>query len=167
MEVNTQPSWLVNTWFSPLISHSATHNTDGRFIILCVCVFLAVDNLFFKNTCPCVCVCVILSSYCRLTCCTNLFLRMSACFCTCMCLHLLGACVCVFCCWKIYTAVSHLHQSSLVLSQSAMLLRLDIPKVLLCFTVHTVALRFYLYDAICTSCLSLKIKQISIIKQTL
>ena len=68
VEVNTQPSWLVNTRFSSVIRTSAMHNTDSRFIILCVsvCVCLCVSGsgyrlapiYFFQNTCHvCACVC--------------------------------------------------------------------------------------------------------------
>lgn len=141
--VNTQSSWLVNTWFSSVISASTMHNTDSRFIILCACVcfwqcLLIRPNLVFKNTCPYVCGCVchpvslaVDPPFLHISICENV------CLCACM-----SACVCVFCWWRIYTEVSHLHQSSLVLSQSALLVKLDIITLLLCFTVHIAALPF-------------------------
>ena len=102
---------------------------------MCLCVsgsgYRLAPIYFFQNTChvcACVCVCVcvcvrvLLSSYLS-THLSHVSIFEHVCLHACMCLHLLSACVCVFCCWKIYTAVSHLHRSSLVLSQSAMLLK--------------------------------------------
>lgn len=84
--------------------------------------------------------------------------------CVFVCVHMpasVSACVCVFCRWKIYTAVSHLHRSSLVLSQSAMLLRLDTrtASVPPCFTVHIITLLFTYMMQHAGLVLTLKVKQ--------
>lgn len=60
MEVNTQPSWLVDTWFGSVISTSVMHNTDSRFITSRVSIDFMYQFMFFKNTRPLfvrVCVC--------------------------------------------------------------------------------------------------------------
>lgn len=105
--VNTQSSWLVNTWFSSVISASTMHNTDSRFIILCACVcfwqcLLIRPNLVFKNTCPYVCGCV---SSCLLSCRPTSLAHIYLWECVFVCVHVC-MCLCVLLVKDLHRSVS-------------------------------------------------------------